>query len=84
MLNLNENIMPAGRRVALDETGLPKYMRSTIGALFDSAEEKASFPLDKKITNSDLHEMLLMTGFNSSSHARKVDFFPQNKPVTNE
>ena len=77
MINLNENsIMPAGRRVALDETGLPKYMRSTIGFLFDSAEKKVSFPLDKKITNADLHEMLLMTGFNSSNHARKVDFFP--------
>ena len=76
--------MPAGRRVSLDETGLPKYMRSTIGNLFDSADKKVSFPLDKKITNADLHEMLLMTGFNSSNHARKVDFFPQNKPVTNE
>lgn len=85
ILILNENNRNHfGRRVFLDDSGLPKYMRSTIGSLFDSAEKKPAFPLDKKLTNADLNEMLLGTGYNSSSHARKVDFFPQNKPVTNE
>ena len=52
MLIINENNKRNfGRRVYLDDSGVPKYMQSTIGYLFDNPDKNTSFPLDKKISN---------------------------------
>ena len=73
-----------GRKVFLDENGLPKYMRSTISSLFESSDKKSMLPLNKDISDVDLKGLLVDKKRSGSIGATKIDEFPVNKPLTNK
>ena len=58
LLVQNNNREHFGRKVYLDEMGVPKYMRSTIGDLFKSNDKKSLLDLDKNISEADLKGIL--------------------------